>query len=156
MKKLLLFPIIAALMCACSSVNCPLNNIVQMKWQFSSTLDGTLTVSTNRHDGNDTVLVNQNTQTDSLLLPMSYTADEDTFQLDWISSDSVSYTDHIIINKQNLQHFESIECSPTVYHYINSVETDGVFIDSVRIANPNVTNNTNSANIIIYTSTSSD
>lgn len=156
MKKLLFFPIIAVLLCACSSVNCPLNNIVQMKWQFSSTLDGTLTVSTNRHDGNDTVLVNQNTNTDSLLLPLSYTASEDTFQLVWTDTASVSYTDYIRIKKQDLQHFESIECSPVVFHNIISAETDGVFIDSLKIANPNVTNNTNSVNIIIYTSTDND
>jgi len=152
MRKLFLLIAVAALVAACTSINCPLNNTVAAVWRFSATLDGSLTVSANLHDGGDTVLINAQSSTDSLKMPMSYASEADTFTLTYAEGDSVLLADRLIIKKTDTQHFESIECSPSVFHHIDGVEFDGVFIDSVSIRNPNVTYNTVSANIIIHTS----
>lgn len=154
MRKLLLISIVALLVAACTSINCPLNNTVASVWRFSETLGGSLTVSSDLQDGSDTVIINSQSAVDSLSMPMSYAAATDTFTLTYATTAGDTLVDRIMIKKTDTQHFESIECSPAVFHHIDEVTTDGVFIDSVAIRNPNVTYNTVSANIIIYTSLS--
>lgn len=152
MRKLLLISLIALMVAACTSINCPLNNTVAAVWRFNETLSGSLTVLSDLQDGSDTVIINAQSAVDSLNMPMSYAAATDTFTLTYATTEGDTLVDRIMIKKTDTQHFESIECSPSVFHYIDGVEFDGVFIDSVSIRNPNVTYNTVSANIIIYTS----
>ena len=119
MRKLLLFLIIAAILGACSSVDCPLNNTVYTNYRLQGpvqTLPDTLTISTTRSNGSDSVIINKQVNTDSFSLPMSYFNDEDIF---------VVQTNHlfdtIAVKKTNIPHFESVDCGVNYFHTITGV-----------------------------------
>lgn len=156
MRKLFAISMLALAVAGCSSINCPLNNSVAAVWRFTPTLSGSLTVSTFLRNDETSTLINQQSAADSLSIPLSYTADTDTFDLTLETDDGQTLVDQIRISKTNVQHFESIECSPAVFHQITGVESDGEFVDSVAIINPNVTFSTVGAHIIVYTSLGSD
>ena len=62
-------------MCACSSIDCPLNNSVYARYKLAGktkTLADTLTVFTHRHSSGDTILLNKLVEKDSFELPMSF------------------------------------------------------------------------------------
>ena len=49
----------AAMLSACSSIDCPLNSRVMTTCKFDQVFNDTLTVSVKRSDGNDSVLMNR-------------------------------------------------------------------------------------------------
>lgn len=137
------------LLAACSTLDCPMNNQVGLKCRLAANSD-TLTVSTNRHDGNDTVLVNRLVGIDSLQLPLSYTATTDTFFFELTDATGASVIDTVSVAKTNEQHFESVDCSASVFHHIESVTTTHYAIDSIRINNRQVNYDTSRAHFTIY------
>lgn len=157
MKRDTLKSLFAALMLpalfACSSIDCPLNNRVYTKYMLGG--DGaplltTLTVATTRMDGEDTVLLNSVTAIDSFMLPMSYTNDADTLFFGQVVTDDYVVVDTVYINKDNQPHFESIDCTPSFFHTIQSIEHTTHGIDSIMINNANVTYDANKPHINIY------
>lgn len=75
MKKLLYTVCLVMALAACSSIDCPLNNVVYAKYKLKgdvTKLEDYLTVTTKRADGNDTILLNLLQNTDSFSLPVSY------------------------------------------------------------------------------------
>lgn len=141
---------------ACSSIDCPLNNRVYAKFLFggdeSVRLD-TLTVSTTRAiaEGNDTVLVNRLTGADSLSVPMSYSHSRDAYYFTMVRHETAEVsTDTVWVDKTNTPHFESVDCSPSVFHDITGVSCTRHNIDSITINNNKVTYNDAKAHFRIY------
>ena len=121
----------AAMLGACSSIDCPLNSRVMTTCKFDQVFNDTLTVSVKRSDGNDSVLMNRLYDADSLAIPMSYNYDT------------------ITVNKTNQPHFESVDCSPMVFHEITDVKHTSHKVESVKINNSYVTYDTQRAHLII-------
>lgn len=148
--------IMAALVTAgCSSIDCPLNNMVYTRYQVrnalgvADTLRDTLTISTVRTDGIDSVLINRNTSTTGFTLPISYTNAEDIF---FVERKGLAYSviDTLRVGKTDVVHFESTDCAPSYFHTINSVETTRHGIDSVKIVNKTVNYDTQNINFNIF------
>lgn len=144
LKKLLYTFIIGMLIASCSSIDCPMNSHVCATYGFYSegeqavTLNGQLTVSANRMDGNDTTLVNKQSNARYVQLPMSYLNDVDKLNFKLELEDGTVLTDVVSVEKTNDKHFESVECGANYFHTLTSVTSTNNFIDSVRINNKNV------------------
>ena len=147
---------LAAVLTACSSIDCPLNNRVYAKFLVAgdeSVLQDTLSVSTTRTgaEGNDTVLVNRLTATDSLAVPMSYSHDRDTYYFTLVQyGTSATVTDTVWVDKTNNPHFESVDCAPNMFHDITGVGSTHNSIDSITVNNNKVTYNDAKAHFRIY------
>lgn len=144
----------AACLCAfvsCTNIDCPLSNSVAAKYVFYSSAGGGSVVITDtvtvRAASNDTILYNLGTNLTSLDLPMSYNLSADTL-LFVISKNGESRTDTVVVEHTNKAHFESIDCSASMFHTVTAASvrqgtgSDAVArIDSVVINNPNVNYN---------------
>lgn len=138
---------------ACSSVECPLNNLVQMSFKLKgdvTSLPYTLTVSTPRQESNDTIVLNMISAVDSFILPISYIHPVDTFYFDLKGEGDIQLFDTIFISKENHQHFQSVDCAGSYYHNLKSATSTRHALDSISIHTPYVTNETHEAHIYIY------
>ncbi len=140
------------LVTACTSVDCPLNNLVKvnliMKGE-SETIPDTITITAIRTTGNDTIF-NSGVNISNLAVPVSYTQDEDRLQIALKDTLGNTYTDTLTIKKTNQVHFESVDCPPNYFHTLTGVSTTCHAIDSVVIKNPNIDYDHTKENIYIY------
>lgn len=148
MRKLLYLLIIAALLGACSTVDCLLNNTVYTYYVLRGpvrTLPDTLTISTRTGNGADSVLINKQVNTDSFSLPVSYNRNEDVL---------VFQTNHLLdtisIEKTNIPHFESVDCGVNYFHTITGVKFTRHAIDSVVIHHNSVNYDVSQKHFYIY------
>lgn len=155
MRKIITLIAASAIMAGCSSIDCPFNNRVYASYKLIGDITSTpatFTVSTplSEAEGNDSVLINMISETDSISLPMSYSRPTDTFYFTINKEDGQSTTDTIRVSKNDIPHFESIDCSPVYFHDITSVEHTSHGIESIMINNNKVTYHAAKANINIY------
>lgn len=147
----------AILASACSSIDCPLENTVSLSAGFYKP-DGspdtlridTLSISTTRHDGNDTVLINREVRATGFQLPISSGSAADTFLLALKDTLGRQSTSRIIINKTDQPHFESVDCKMSYFHTITNVSWDGPRIDSVSITKQQVDYDASSQHLHLY------
>lgn len=161
MRRIICLAAAAALLAGCSSIDCPLNNRVYATYKFAgtiTTLADTLTVATplSQSEGNDSVLINRVVGVDSITLPMSYGRAEDTFYFSFASATGTTTTDTIVVAKQDQPHFESVDCSPAMFHTITGVSYTRHAIDAVEINNNNVDYNAAKAHFLVYLKDSSN
>lgn len=142
---------------ACSSIDCPLNSLVHTQYQLMTpdgkvdTLADTLTIFTNRVDGNDSVLINRSVNTTEFSLPISYAQNQDVFFIE--TKDTLYKTtklDTVTVEKENKPHFESVDCAPAFFHKITSVSCTHNAIDSITINNQDVNYDTSKKHFFIY------
>ena len=62
----------------------------------------------------------------------------------------VKTTDTVWVEKQNLPHFESVDCNPAMFHTIKGVRTTHHAIDSIKINNDKVTYNDTKPHFLLY------
>lgn len=142
MKKWLFFGWIAFLV-SCSSIDCPVNNVVATRYRFYNTdgdslvLMDTLTVTSVRKDGTDTVLLNRNVGKATFELPVSYSHPEDILVLH-VYNRRMSIRDTVWVKKDDIPHFESVDCNASFFHQLTGVHYTTNFIDSIVIKNPKV------------------
>lgn len=144
---------------ACSSTDCPLNNVVLQQIHFydtsgkKQTVQDTLTITVR-----DSIVLNRATGLGELKLPMSYEAASDTLVFRYAATGAtVSATDTVIISKTNTPHFVSLECSKVIYHNITDIKWSRrtptpecrYAIDSIAVKNPEV-NTDAKENLQIY------
>ena len=147
----------AAVMAACSSIDCPLNNRVYTTYclmtpeKKADTLALALTISTNRTDGSDSVIINKNEKTTTFSLPISYQQPTDEFYVE-LALDTLGHTvvDTMRVSKENTMHFESTECAASYFHTITGVTTTHHAIDSVVINTKEVDYDTTKKHFYIY------
>lgn len=133
-----------SLITSCSSIECPVQNVVTLQCEVvdatgnvMSLSTDTLWVFTRRNDGKDTLLLNRFSAS-SFSLPVSYSNPEDTMLLLVNSKDKVLTLDTLFLKKDDIPHFESVDCPAHFFHRITGVRTTHYRLDSVTIANPNV------------------
>ncbi len=90
-------------------------------------------------------LVNRKTGAKSLELPLSYTADEDTFYIIY----SQRLSDTLYVKHTNLPYFTSMDCGTVMHYKLTGVSATNHLIDSVQIVASEVTNSLKE-NVKIY------
>lgn len=143
---------------ACSSIDCPVQNLVETQYALMDAYDNpdildtdTLNIWTRRVDGTDTLVLNSLCgEASTFSLPISYTQPEDIFCLRLNTIEKVSYQDTICIEKENYPHFESVDCQAAYFHKLTAVGTTHNFIDSVTIHHSQVNYDVSNTHIYIY------
>ena len=136
---------------ACTSIDCPLNNLVKVNLIMKNgneTLADTLTITAIR-TSSDTIF-NRGVNISSLAVPVSYTQEEDLLQITLNDTLGNTYKDTLTIRKTNQIHFEAVDCPPNYFHTLTGITTTCHAIDSVVIKNPNIDYDSSKENIYIY------
>lgn len=154
MKKLMIWAL-ASCLAACSSIDCPVQNVVSVQYAiFNSdgtelSLRDTLTISSKRNDGSDTILLNRLVSKNSFSLPVSYSHPEDIL-LFTFSKDSVILVDTVWIKKEDIPHFESVDCSAAFFHELTDVRYTQNAIDSLVLKNKSVNYDVSTIHLHLY------
>ena len=155
MRKLL-FVIVAVWLAACSSIDCPVQNIVSVQYEIRDkagaalSIKDTLSVVTTRLDGSNVlldittlldgknVILNKLIDKSAFSLPISYSHPEDV--LFFCFTDTVkTVVDTVWIEKDDIPHFESVDCSASFFHELKGVRFTRNAIDSLVLLNKSVT-----------------
>ena len=108
-----------------------------------------ITISTDRHELEDSVLLNKFTGKATFSIPMSYTQEEDVLYIE-VAGDNYTYIDTVRVEKESHPHFESVDCNPIFFHTLKHVTTTHHAIDSITIHNKNVSYDSSTANLHIH------
>ena len=96
--------------------------------------------------GSDSVLYNNAKSVKTLYLPLRPDTALTMYRLNWHGEEDILYVRH-----DNTRRYVSMACGCIIYHTIDTVWSDGVWIDSVEIMNSAV-ESASQNNIRIYTS----
>ena len=150
-----LFVIGLAFVVSCSSIDCPVNNVVATRYRFYNTdgdsliLMDTLSVTSVRKDGTDTLILNRNVGKASFQLPISYSHPEDILVFN-VYNGTMSVWDTVWVKKDDIPHFESVDCNASFFHKITGIRHTTNFIDSIVINNPTVDYDKTTIHFYIY------
>lgn len=157
MRKWLSLLLAALTVAACSSIECPVQNVVATIYTFHKA-DGTadtlrydtLTVTTRRANGSDTTLLNRSTGATMMQLPVSYSNPTDTLIV--TVSDTLQRTtvDTIYLHKEDQPHFESVDCNLAFFHHLTAVSSTHLRIDTAVIVQPTVNYDLEKEHIHLY------
>lgn len=156
MRKIIVAAISLVAVCACSSIDCPVDNVVATVYELkkatgvADTLRDTLSILISRYDGSDSVLLNRSVNTTSLQLPISYVGDADTLYFVVADTSKLTTIDRVIVRKSNSPHFESVDCAASYFHTIDEVETTHNRIDSISIKKRTVNYDLSTPHMYIY------
>ena len=144
---------------ACSSIDCPVQNLVYTQYALMKA-DGTtdtlavdtLSIWTRRADGSDSLLLNRlcGATATGFDLPISYTHPEDVLVTLLADTLGHHYLDTIRIKKDDQPHFESVDCQAAFFHTLTAVSATHNAIDSIRINHASVTYDTQNTHIYLY------
>lgn len=132
---------------ACSSIDCPVQNKVALVCENNGALNDTLTIRTHRADGVDTVLLGGGIDISAFQLPVSYQRPVDTLTFTTLRLNAV---DTVWVEKQNIPHFESVDCSVSYFHTLTAVRHTCIGIDSIVILKNNIDYDLSAPHIRIY------
>lgn len=127
---------------SCTTIDCPVNNIVETRYRFYNTdgdslvLADTLTITSVRKDGSEVVL-NRKVGSATIPVPISYSHPEDILVFNVYNSE-YSIIDTVWVKKDDIPHFESVDCNASFFHKITGVRYTTNFIDSIVINDPSV------------------
>ena len=143
------------LITACSSVDCPIQNTVSTQYvicdeQGEASFADTLWIWTQRSDGTDTLLLNRLTGKSSFSLPISYSHPEDVLVFYIADTTGVATLDTLWLKKDDIPHFESVDCSAHFFHRITGVRYTHDGIDSVNFINSLVDYDQNKTHLHLY------
>jgi len=157
MRKIVI-ALLVAVVASCSSIDCPVKNTVAIGYSFmkadgtADTLNyDTLWVWTIRANGTDSLLMNRlcGSNAYKMRLPVSYMQPEDVLCFALADTTGNLWLDSVRIQKENLPHFESVDCQAAFFHNITNVRCTHSIIDSIVVKNPNV-NYDESINFLLY------
>ena len=157
MIRRIVYLLLAMMMVACSSVDCPVDSTVATLYQIRNSdgtelkLVDTLTVSSTRADGKDTIIYNKGISISQFSLPVSYSHPEDVlvFQFD-IKESNLHVVDTVWIKKTDYPHFESVDCNTAYFHTMTDVKYTCNYIDSIVINNSSVTYDSKTVHFYLY------
>ena len=153
---------------ACSSIDCPVQNTVSVQYEIRDksgeplSITDSLSVITERLDGkyvdvtalfnSDNVTLNRLIDKSAFSLPISYSHPEDI--LLFCFSDSVkTVVDTVWIKKNDIPHFESVDCSAAFFHELTNVRHTHHAIDSLVLINTSVTYDVQTVHFYLYPKT---
>ena len=144
---------------ACSTIDCPVQNTVAVYYgicaydngeEVTDTLTDTLYVWSQRSDGKDTLLLNRGVNISSFSLPASYSHPEDILVFYVVDTTHVWTLDTVWLKKDDIPHFESVDCSAHFFHELTAVRSSHRGIDTIIINNPSVTYDPTVVNLHIH------
>lgn len=145
----------AVVIISCSSIDCPVNNVVATRYRFyntvgdSLTLLDTLSVTSTRKDGTDTLILNQLSKKSSFSLPISYSHPEDVLVFEFKNKEIIA-RDTVWVKKEDIPHFESVDCNATFFHTLTDVRCTTHLLDSIVIKNSSVTYDNTIVHFYVY------
>ena len=140
MRQVVVGLVAVLLVSACSTIDCPVQNTVYTVYnlytsdQRVDTLRDTMYVYTHRRDGSDTLLFNSGIGLTAFSLPISYSHPEDTIFFLTMKDRAVASVDTVFIKKEDIPHFESVDCSASFFHRLTAVRSTHYAIDSIVIS----------------------
>ena len=140
---------------ACSSIDCPVQNTVAVNYAIYDTegeasLADTLWVWTRRSDGTDTLLLNRGVGLTTFSLPISYSHPEDTLVFYIADTNGFWTLDTLYLKKDDIPHFESVDCSAHFFHDLKGARCTHNGLDSVTIVTPFVDYDPTKTHLRIY------
>ena len=135
---------ISAITSSCSSIDCPVLNSVNTFYSIRDTegnaaeLTDTLWIWTQLSDGTDKILLNRLTGKSEFTLPISYSHPEDMLVFFLSDTTGVQTLDTLWLKKDDIPHFESVDCSASFFHRLTGTRYTRNGIDSVKIVNSKV------------------
>ena len=159
MKRLFYLFASLLLMTACSGIDCPIENAVFVNYavmksqggeEVADTLKDTLWVWTRRADGDDTLLFNRGVNVRSFQLPASYQGAQDTLVFLTVDTSQSFLIDTVWLSKEDIPHFESVDCAARYFHRITSVHSTHQAIDTIIINNSQVTYDSSVKHLYIH------
>jgi hypothetical protein len=129
---------------ACSTIDCPVQNKVAVNYavktivggvEVNDTLKDTLYVWSTRSDGDDTLIFNSGINISSFSLPVSYTHPEDKLVFCLVDTNKVAAIDTVWLKKEDIPHFESVDCSAHFFHTLTAIRSTHKAIDTIFINN---------------------
>lgn len=167
---LLLICLSSLVVFSCSSIDCPVQNTVSVQYEIRDKagavlpITDSLSVVTTRLDGenillnittreNDQeVILNRLTGKSSFSLPISYSHPEDILFFCFIDSVK-TVVDTVWIKKDDIPHFESVDCSAAFFHELTGVRHTHHAIDSLVLINTSVTYDVQTVHFYLYPKT---
>jgi len=162
--------LVSLVISSCSSIDCPVENTVSVQYEIRDKagnalpITDSLSVVTTRADGQNIVLdittlnngqkvlLNRLIDKSSFSLPISYSHPEDV--LFFCFKDSVkTLVDTVWIKKDDIPHFESVDCSAAFFHELTSVRHTHNAIDSLVLINTSVTYDVQTVHFYLYPKT---
>ena len=140
---------------ACSSIDCPVQTTVKTSYAImdadgvSTKLTDTLYVWTQQANGKDTLILNRAINVSSFSLPISYHHPEDILVFYMNNEQQQSSRDTVWLKKEDIPHFESVDCAAHFFHKLTNVRSTHVRIDTVMISNPDVNYDTEKTHLHI-------
>lgn len=140
---------------SCSSIDCPVQTTVQANYALqdangnSATLSDTLYVWTQRADGSDTLLLNRGINLTSFSLPVSYQQPEDVLIFQTVNTDLETTIDTLWLKKDDIPHFESVDCNTHFFHRLTNVRSTHQAIDTVTINHAGINYDTSKTHLNI-------
>lgn len=144
---------------ACSSIDCPVKNTVAVYYDVkqydeegelvTDTLKDTLWVWSRRVDGQDTLL-NRLVGNTRFSLPISYQQPEDTLIFAIRDTSLVFTLDTVWLKKDDIPHFESVDCAAHFFHELTGVRCTHNGIDSLVLHTTSVTYDDGVTNLRIF------
>ena len=140
---------------ACTSIDCPFEHDVLTKYNLytsaekTDTLRDSLTIASHRANRTDTLLLNSAIDKTSFQIPVGYANPEDTLFFIFRNYPYQS-TDTVFVKKENIPHFESVDCNAHFFHEITAIRSTHHAIDTIIISNPSVTYDPNTEHFKLY------
>ena len=143
MRKLLLFFCIVVWLASCSTIDCPLLSTISVQYVIRDkagkalTLTDSLTIISIQKSG-EIVVLNRLSGKSEFSLPASYSHPEDVLFFRFKDKDT-TVVDTVWMKKDDIPHFESVDCNALFFHEITDVQYTRHAIDSLILLNRSVT-----------------
>lgn len=128
------------LISSCSSIDCPVQNTVYSSYALykadekPDTLRDTMYVFSRKADGRDTLLFNAGIGLTQFQLQISYSNPEDTLRFLMVNGSDYYVIDTVFVKKEDIPHFESVDCSASFFHRLTAVRSTHHAIDTIVIS----------------------
>lgn len=149
----------AAFVAACSSIDCPVENTVAVRYgiyttdgssEVADTLQDTLWVWITRGQLSDTLLLNGLVGLSSFAMHVSYQRPVDTLIFHLSDTLHRRTVDTVFLSKTDTPHFESVDCSAHFFHRLTAVRSTHRAIDTITINQPAVNYDQTQTHLHIY------
>ncbi len=152
---------------SCSSIDCPVSNTVSVQYEIRDkagkalAITDSLSVITTRVDGkaieldittrenNQATVLNKLIGKSAFSLPISYSHPEDILYFCFKNSEK-TVIDTVCIKKDDIPHFESVDCAAAFFHELTDVKLTHHAIDSLVLINTSVTYDTKTIHFYLY------
>lgn len=159
MRKIVIGILLIVAVISCTNIDCPVENTVMTSYGLRKSDGGvdTLGVDTmwvwmKRVDHTDTLFINSlcGAKATGFKIPISYTQPEDSIRIKVVDDSDNEWWDTICIKKDNMPHFESVDCQASYFHTLTGVKSTHHLIDTIVINNPDVNYDTSKQHLHLY------